>query len=159
MNIYPDNELLNASNLSLKNIDYNKKLLFSKKDIISNVAKWSIRQSPKNIPDDLINVLTKLDDHLNMYFNKLTDIDMGFMEMNYNELYNFIKGNLITIKEFKKWNLSEMEKSINIDINDDRGEYCNQFISLYSDIDPYYDFIDLDALIRNVSTDIYYSND
>ena len=156
MNIRPDSDLKNL--ITHRYIDYSKMLLISKNDILGNVAKWSIRQSPFDIPPNLEIVLDKLNDHISIYFEKLEDSDLGFISMNFNELKNFINGNLITIKEFKNWNLSEMEKRIGIDIDDNRGDYCNQIVSIYSDVDPIYDFIDLDALIRNVCVDIYYSN-
>jgi len=156
MNIYPDKDLLESSLIS--KYDNNKKLLFSKKDLIGSLAKWSIRQSPKNIPDDLIIVLDKFADHIDMYFEKLDKNELGFMEMILPELSKFLMGNLITIKEFSNWNLSQAEKKMNIKIEDDRGDHCITMITRFSEDDTYYDFVDLDALIRNISHDVYDSN-
>lgn len=160
MKIFPDKELLNEGEKYLSRYDYNKPLLVSKKDLVSFVSHWAVRQSPKEVPDNLELVLYKFQDHIEPYFDNLEPKDLGFMEMNLTELTKFIKGNLITIKEFRDWNLSEAERKMNVDINDDsRGDYCNQFISIHQDIDPLYDFVDLDALIRNVSHDIYDQNE
>ncbi len=156
MNIFPDEELSEYSHLIKNNYDFNKKLLFDKKDLMGYVALWSIRLSPLDIPKNLIKVLEEFNDHISPYFDNLESRDLGFIEMNLKDLIKFIKGNLITIKEFKQWNLSEMEHKMSISMEDnDRGDYCNQFMTALGDNDPLYDFVDLDAFIRNVAYSIY----
>ena len=158
MKIHPDNNLISEGKKYLNNFDTNKKLIFSKKDLVSVVSKWSIRLSPYDVPENLETVLDEFQDHIDIYFQNLKKEDFGYIEMTLSQLINFLKGNLITIKEFKDWNLSKIEKRLNIKFNDNRGEYCNQIIDKYHEIDINYDFVDLDALIRNVSHDIYKLN-
>ena len=155
MNVYCDNNLENEINFYKSNYDDDKILLIGKKDLIGYLSHWSIKLSPLEIPRNLEIVLEKFTDHINPYFEKLIKNNLQFLEMDIKTLSKFLYGNLITIQEFKKWNLSEMELKLSIDINDERGEYCNQIIGLNTKEDPLYDIVDLDALIRNISHSIY----
>lgn len=115
------------------------KFLVSKRDVLSNVAKWAVAQSPYHRPDNLEIVLDKLNEVL----GKWTD-DLGYKSLTYNEIKELLKENLFKIPEFTLWNERK---------NGNQCEY--QFISRYSsDVDPDNDFIDLDALIRNVANEI-----
>lgn len=139
-----------------RKIDYNKNLIFSKKDLISYLSYWSIKLSPKNIPDNLERVLNEFEDHIYPYFNKLDKSKLGYMDMNLKQLQKFLYGNLITIDKFKEWNLSEMEKKLNTNINDNRIEYNNKISC--EKIDKLYDIVDLYAIITNISLSIYDMN-
>jgi len=154
----PDGDLIEDGGKLISKYNDSKKMLFSKKDLIGTLANWSIRQSPKNIPDDLETVLDKFQDHINIYFERLEKKDLGFMEMDIPELTKFLMGNLITIKEFKEWNLSQAEIDLDIKIEDERGEYCNSFVSIHSENNPYFEFVDLDALVRNICFSVYETN-
>lgn len=157
MNLYPDDELMKYSSDYNKKFDEDKILLFSDRDLIGQVANWSIRLSPKVIPDNLNKVLEEFCDHINPYFDNLND-DFRFMEMSLKNLKKFIHGNLITINEFKEWNLSEYEKKLNIKINDKNRDKF-KFVSMFNKIDYYYGVIDLEAFVRNVAYSIYEENE
>lgn len=160
MNIETPREYVEQYKKQISLYDDNKKLIFSEKDLIASLAYWAIKQSPKVVPNQLKNVLERYQDHIKPYFDKLKKEDLGFIEMDLKTLKKFIKGNLITIKEFKKWNLSELELKHKINTRDNnRGNLCNQFITIFDDPNPLYDFIDLDALIRNSAHFIYDENE
>lgn len=157
MNIYPDKDLKNYINKYKNDFDENKSLIFSEKDLIGQISNWAIKMSPNIIPDNLEKVLVDFQDHINPYFERLKLEEFRLMEMTLKELQRFIHGNLITIKEFKEWNLSNYEKKLNINYNDKNRDKF-KIVSKFDKLDEFYDFIDLDALVRNVSHSIYDQN-
>jgi len=117
-----------------------KQFLVSKRYILSEVAKWAIAQSPYHRPDNLEVVLDKL----NEGFGKWSNDTMGYEEFTYKRLMDFLGRNLKAIPEFLLWNERK---------NGNQSEY--KFTDRYSkDDNPDDDFIDLDALIRNVANSI-----
>lgn len=145
---------------TLSRYNDDNELIFTEKDLLSSLSYWAIKQSPKHIPRNLETVLYKFHDHIKPYFEKLEKEDWGFLEMDLKTLKKFIRGNLVTIKEFEEWNLSELELRYDIDIDDDdRGSLCNPIVSMFSNTDPLFDFVDLDALVRNTSHTIYDENE
>jgi hypothetical protein len=158
MNLYPDNDLKKYVEKYKSKFKEDKVLIFSEKDLMGQLANWSIKMSPNVIPNNLEKVLIDFQDHINPYFEKLKPEEFKLMEMDLKKLKKFIHGNLITIKEFKEWNLSNYEKNLNKNYNDkDRNNY--RIISKFDKVDNYFDFIDLDALIRNIAWSIYEENE
>jgi len=117
-----------------------KQFLVSKRYILREVAKWAVAQSPYHRPDNLEAVLDKL----NEGFGKWSNDNMGYEKFTYKRLMDFLGRELKRIPEFLAWN----EKK-----NGNQSEY--KFVDGYSkDDNPDDDFIDLDALIRNVANSI-----
>lgn len=116
-----------------------KTFLVSKRDILSEVAHWAVAQSPYHRPYNLEIVLDKLNTLLGEWKENL-----GYRKMTYPDIKEYLKTILFQIPEFMLWNERK---------NGNKSEF--QFVSRYSkDIDPDNDFIDLDALIRNVANSI-----
>lgn len=116
-----------------------KEFLVSKRYILSEVAKWAVAQSPYHRPDNLEIVLDKLNAIIPKWQDKI-----GYVSMTYRELVDFLEKGLKAIPEFVLWN---ERKSGN------QSPY--KFISRYdNEVNPDDDFIDLDALIRNVANSI-----
>lgn len=124
----------------MKNI---KKYLFSKKDILSLVARYGISQSPFYKPNKLEIVIDKLNNLLEPFFRKA---ESGHLQMDRITLSKFIDTQTKLIPEFRKWNKPKKAG-------------WNGFTSRYDSPKPEYDYIDLDALTRNVTNDIISQND
>jgi hypothetical protein len=116
-----------------------KKFLVSKRNILSEVAKWAVAQSPYHRPDNLETVLDKLNESLGEWKDNL-----GYREMTYPYIKEYLKTLLYQIPEFMLWNERK---------NGNKSKF--QFVTRYSkNIDPDNDFIDIDALICNVANGI-----
>lgn len=126
-----------------------KKFLFSKKDILAGVAKHSVGASPYHRPDNLEIVLDKLNDILNPLFEEGVKTNLGFIEMSYEEIKEFVFKHTTAIPEFADWN--------NAKIHSDHPLIGTS--SRYHTIKPDYDFIDLHALARNVANDILWESE
>ena len=117
-----------------------KKFLVSKRCLLSEVAKWAVAQSPYHRPDNLEKVLDKLNLCIGVW---TTDI-MGYKKMTYKEIKQLLDKELGSIPQFMLWNERK---------NGNKAEH--KFVDRYSkDDNPDDDFIDLDALIRNVANSI-----
>lgn len=112
-----------------------KKFIFSKRNILGEIAHWAVCQSPYHRPDNLEIVLDK--------FNQIIIAVPKFPELSYNEIRELLQ-ELKEIPEFVAWNERK---------NGNQSQY--KFTSRYdSEGNPDDDFIDLDALIRNVANSI-----
>ena len=127
-----------------------KKFLVSKQQILSEVARNAVASSPYHRPDNLEVVLDKLNEGLREWSRKnCGETDwykglLGYKEFTYKKLKNFLEEELKKIPEFLLWNERK---------NGNQAPF--RFTSRYSkDDNPDDDFIDLDALIRNVANDI-----
>lgn len=118
-----------------------KQFLVSKRNILSEVARWATAQSPYHRPDNLEVVLDTLSDTLENFGNGKA----GYEDFSYEDLKQFLGDILKAIPEFNLWNERK---------NGNKSEY--KFVSRYSneESNPDDDFIDLDALIRNVANSI-----
>jgi len=126
--------------MCIKNMKKEKQFLVSKNNILSEIAKWAVCQSPYHRPDNLELVLDKLDLRLGAW----TDDILGYRKMTYKEIKKFLSKELESIPEFMLWNERK---------NGNQAKY--NFTSRYSKKEnPDNDFIDLDALIRNVANSI-----
>lgn len=109
------------------------------KMLCGHIAMWAVRQSPYSCPDDLEKVISTFHDNVH---NSFDVNEMGFFTGK--ELEDFIRYHLGLLPEFVKWNERKNGNQAPI-----------QFVSQYdSKCDPDDDFIDLDALIRNVRVSI-----
>ncbi len=119
---------------------WNEPFYVSINDILGSFAKWAIKQSPYVAPDNLELAVKSLSVHLSGQQHQW-DNDQ-FIEMKCSELMMILEGFCEQSDILKGWNTSKLGKS----------DYV--FVDRYSQPDPDYDFIDLGALIRNISHDI-----
>ena len=116
-----------------------KHFLVSKRYILSEVAKWAVAQSPYHRPDNLEIVLDKLNNNLGEWNDEL-----GYKKFTYEDLKWFLGKELKAIPEFLLWNERK---------NGNKAQY--KLVGRFSnENNPDDDFIDLDALIRNVANSI-----
>ena len=112
-----------------------KKFVFSKRNILGEIAHWAVCQSPYHRPDNLEVVLDK--------FNSIIALVPDYPTISYAEIRELLE-ELKEIPEFKLWNERK---------NGNQAQY--KFTDRYSGKgNPDDDFIDLDALIRNVANSI-----
>ena len=112
-----------------------KKFTFSKRNILGEIAHWAVCQSPYHRPENLEVVLDK--------FNSIILLVPDYPTMSYGEIRELLD-ELKEIPEFKLWNERK---------NGNQAQY--KFTSRYDGKgNPDDDFIDLDALIRNVANSI-----
>lgn len=113
-----------------------KEFVISKKALLGNIANWSVQQSPYHRPENLEIVLDSFDYEIRE--------KKDYFHASYDELIRILDVGLKKIPEFLKWNERK---------NGNQNEY--KFVSRYStNENPDDDFIDLDALIRNVANSI-----
>lgn len=120
-----------------------KEFIVSKNDIIGGVAKWGVTQSPYHRPQNLETVLDKLDYSIAPMFKTAK---LGFLSMNYAEIKDFVSLHTRAIPEFMDWNKRR------------NGREGAGFSSRDSDTPADDDFIDLDALARNVANEIVFDS-
>lgn len=112
-----------------------KQFVFSKRNILGEIAHWAVCQSPYHRPDNLETVLDK--------FNEIIALIPDYPSMSYSQIGELLE-ELKEIPEFMAWNERK---------NGNQAEY--KFLDRYSGKgNPDDDFIDLDALIRNVANSI-----
>lgn len=122
-----------------------KKFPVSKNHVLGAVAMWAVRQSPYDVPDELETVLWKLSSEMDAtdLFEK-EGFSKGWGELTYYGVRELLDQKLKGIPEFMAWNERK---------NGNQSEY--KFTSRYDGPEnPDDDFIDLDALIRNVANTI-----
>ncbi len=118
-----------------------EKIIITSNSVMGALAKWAVRQSPYHRPENLEIVLDKfyalikgeLDDTPSKYIKKFDS---------WKELYVWLESRLKSIPEFLLWNERK---------NGNQAPYG--FSSRYDSPEPDNDFIDLDALIRNIANE------
>ena len=119
-----------------------KEFVFSKRNILGEVSNWAVRQSPYHRPDNLEVVLDK--------FNGIIKEVPQYPTMTYRQIEEMLQG-LKTIPEFMLWNERKNgRQGMGISA---AGHHDDGSITFY-DAKADDDFIDLDALIRNVANSI-----
>lgn len=117
------------------------KMFTSKSSVLGAVAKYAVSQSPYHRPDNLELVLDELNDRLKLHFDEQP---MGIAEFHDGQLYDILHLELANISEYVAWNDRK-----------NGSDAPMKFTSRYdTDDNPDDDFIDLDALERNVVTEI-----
>ena len=119
-----------------------KKIFVSKGELLGVLAKYAVSQSPYHRPDNLEVVLDKLNDMISEPFSKAP---MGIGEFSdHTTLEAFLHRHLEKIPEYVDWNERK-----------NGNDAPMKFVSRYdTDNNPDDDFIDLDALERNVAVEI-----
>ena len=119
-----------------------KMFVFSKRNILGEIANWAVRQSPYHRPDNLEIVLDK--------FNKIIALVPEYPTMSYEQIRELLD-ELKEIPEVMLWN--ERKNGRQGMGFSGAGHHDNGDVTFYNaKADD--DFIDLDALIRNVANSI-----
>jgi hypothetical protein len=137
-----------------------KKIIISESDFIYCIAGQLYSQAPNNNPRNANIILKKVKDLFRKNANNQNEFYFVEIEFNFKSILNFVSNILMEINEFKELNLSQIEIENNISLDDPNRESFS-FVSRYDKYDSEswkYDFIDLDAFIRNVSNEIELSN-
>jgi hypothetical protein len=114
-------------------------MVILKTTFIAEVIRWGIKQNPfqGQLPRSADVIMEKL--------NKLLP---EFIETD--NIRAFVSETIEQIPEIRDWNLSQVERERGVKVDDeDRPPFA--FTSLYDQIKPEYDFIDIDALKQNVT--------
>lgn len=121
----------------------------SNRNLLGAVAKWAVEQSPYHRPDNLEVVLDALNAATKDAFAKG---ELGFIELaDHREVVKFLQENLRNIPEYMVWN--ERKNGRQGNGFSGAGHHDDGSVTLYSaKADD--DFIDLDALERNVANEI-----
>jgi len=128
-----------------------RQILTTVKAVAGYFAMWAVRQSPYPCPDNLEKVLRRLERQLTKYAkdrpgaNSLMKAE-GMFRIDRRSLQEMLLDVLRPMREFQRWN---QRKNGNKD--------TLHFVSRYDDprkIDPDNEFIDLDALVRNVAMSV-----
>lgn len=136
------------------------KRIISNKVVIGCVAYCIYRQAPMNKPRNV----DKIIEHIKSYFiNECKDKEHYFkcsdgyisFQIEEKDVDNFINDMLFASEDFKNLNLSQYEVDNDIKYDDEnRGKFA--FVSRDTYIKEYYDFIDLDACIRNICNQLFW---
>lgn len=119
-----------------------KAIYVMKSQLLGVFAKYAVQQSPYHRPDNLERVLDRLNEALSFWFD---DAPLGVMKIkDWQTLESELGKVLADIPEYVAWNERKNGRQSPM-----------QFTSRYDKgTDPDDDFIDLDALTRNVATEI-----
>lgn len=134
-----------------------KKVLVSRRQIVAQVAHWGIQQCSLKLPFEFSAVLLELWDILEDGF---ADANLGFREFEEKELRIYVEAALGRCRKFRDWNLTYNEKMKGVGVDDPaRGSFkgssrFDKFVEFSED-----DFIDLDALIKNVCNSLVRDHD
>ena len=109
----------------------------SVKEIKGELASWGIRQSPYGMPEHLTRACQEMAD----YFTPKADAT-GFLETSCKALRKEIRQAIDACPAMQAWNVPK------------KGDHQIVFSSRYDHPHPDYDFIDLDALARNIAHSI-----
>jgi hypothetical protein len=106
---------------------------------IAEVIKWGILQNPFK---------GQLPRNTEVIMEKLHTLLPEFIETD--NIRAFVSETIEQVPEIRDWNLSQVERERGVKVDDeDRPPFA--FTSLYDQIKPEYDFIDIDALKQNVT--------
>lgn len=121
----------------------NEKIFVTRGQFLGTFAKYAVSQSPYPRPDNLELVIDRLNENVNNWFD---NAPMGVAEFdNRQQLENVLATNTELIPEFQAWN----------DTKNSGNEAELHFVSRYdAPGNPDDDFIDLEALWRNVAVEI-----
>lgn len=116
-----------------------KTILVSKKQVVSELAKWAVRQSPYTVPENLGIALQHANEFLT---GRLTvEFTFGYYSLKEQDLSNLIYEMVRSVPEIKAWNQPKNKSQVDF-----------VFVSLFDQPNPGDDFIDLDALAMNILT-------
>ena len=121
--------------------------------LIGHFGMWAIRQSPYLVPNRLKEGIYDFAETLKPYMsNSAETVGKGnvasvngpdYIEGTYTELKKCIEGAISKSDVIRSWNRSK------------KGDVTSVFVTAYSGPHPDYDFIDLDALARNIAQSVW----
>ena len=103
--------------------------------VIGHFTMWAIRQSPYLLPEKLHDAVEE--------FNRALDLNGVYMELTYLELRKRVSAAISNSDIILSWNIAKS------------GHSGPVFISRYGDPEPDDDFIDLDAMARNIAQSVW----
>ncbi|SRR6266568_8226478 len=113
-------------------------IVILKTDFIAEVIKWGIKQNPFK---------GQLPRSTDVIVEKLNALLPEFIETT--NMWTFVSETIEQIPEIRDWNLSQVEYQQGVKVDDEkRGGFV--FVSRYDEPKPEHDFIDIDALKRNI---------
>ncbi len=118
-------------------------MIILKTDFIAEVMKWGIRQNPfqGEMPRKAVIIVEKLHKLLPDFIIEVDNI------------HAFTSETIDQVPEILDWNLSQTEYKKGVKVSDEsRDSFV--FVSRYDQPRPEYDFIDIDALKRNIATSL-----
>jgi hypothetical protein len=107
--------------------------------VVGHFAMWAVRQSPYLLPEELEKGIEEFDKTLH------SNIEAGnetLIETTYRDLKGNIENTISNSKIISSWNVAKKGSG-------------PVFASAYSTPKPDYDFIDLDALVRNIAQSVW----
>lgn len=118
-----------------------EKILVNRNRLLGALAKWSVQQIPYHRPENLEVVLDKVSSNTENYF---AQGELGYVEFeSMGKLVRFLEKTLRAIPEYVAWNDRKNGNSSDL-----------KFVSRFDgDGDSDDDFIDLDALERNIAAE------
>jgi hypothetical protein len=108
-------------------------LRVSRYDLLGSLANWAVRQSPHTVPDNLAGAIVQ--------FNEAWSLE-EHAEIDSKRLLKEVATTIAKCPAIVAWNTSK------------KGGQDPVFVTRYSQPQPDYDFIDLDALARNICHEI-----
>ena len=136
-----------------------KPIILSKSDILAALAYCAVKQSPYDFPKNLQVALEKAAEYIDgsKVFESNTKLETkSYKHFTDDELYKFVKDIIFNVKEIALWNVTKIEQDNGItDPEDPNRSVKFSFVSRNSCPAPDLDFIDLDALHRNVLNMLY----
>jgi hypothetical protein len=115
---------------SMPDIWDSRQFTTSRKTVLGALASWAVQQSPYVVPNHLTEALQEFDRALS---------SDEYFETSCKALHEVVRGTFEGCPSILAWN------------NPRKGSHTIVFSSRYDTPHPDYDFIDLDALARNVS--------
>lgn len=107
--------------------------------VIGHFAMWAVRQSPHLLPKDIEKGIEELNEHL---VSNIETTEEELIETTYTNLEENLRKAISNSNTISSWNIAKKGTG-------------NAFISAYSKPKSDYDFIDLDALVRNIAQSIW----
>jgi hypothetical protein len=117
-------------------------MIVLKTDFIAEVIKWGIKQNPFK---------GQLPRSADVIVEKLSKLLPEFIETT--NMRAFVSDTIEQVPEICDWNLSQVEYQQGVKVDDERGGGFI-FVSRYDGPKPEYDFIDIDALKRNIAVSL-----
>lgn len=124
-----------------KNLVWNDTLsrIVLKNVVVGHFAMWAVRQSPYLLPEELDKGIEEFDKQLH---SNIKAGNVTLIETTYSDLKGNIENAISNSKIISSWNVSKKGSG-------------PVFVSSYSEPKPDYDFIDLDALSRNIAQSVW----
>jgi len=131
-------------------LDTDKVVYITHKEVVSEFVRWIVRLHPDTELPDLNLIASRLQEWWRPFFSRGAG---GILEVGSVELRRLCEFCTQGIPEIKDLNLSKMERIAGVGVDDpSRPHFVGS--SRYDRPLPEHDFIDLDALARNVALEI-----